>query len=164
MAAAQTRHALWWGTLACGLVLAGADIATAQSPGPWQGDPCGYFRNRRVSGRCNATGNWQVNLGGRFAVYFRDGSKGWATAQQAVNRSAITGGAPAADTPSALPPPPDEPPPISAQELTEAAALASTAATDAAPATEAAAMPSEIDADDAASEAPDPDVDGEGPK
>lgn len=36
----------------------------AQALGPWQGDPCNYFRSRGVGGLCTAAGNWQVNVGG----------------------------------------------------------------------------------------------------
>ncbi|KPF79369.1 hypothetical protein IP88_02015 [alpha proteobacterium AAP81b] len=52
-----------------------ADTAIAQTPGPWQGDPCGYFRAQNARGRCTPEGRWRVAAGGNtFNVYNVNGS------------------------------------------------------------------------------------------
>lgn len=67
-------------TLSTGLSLAlvfalFADPVFAQLPGPWQGDPCGYFRARNARGRCTPEGRWRVAAPGNvFNVYNIDGS------------------------------------------------------------------------------------------
>ncbi|KPF79367.1 hypothetical protein IP88_02005 [alpha proteobacterium AAP81b] len=139
--------------LLCGLALAGADAAAAQpaGAGPWKGDPCGYFRQRRVPGRCTGVGNWQVNNGRFFFIYYADGSS-----RSNVGEMAAVG------APRSPPPPPPRPPdpgPLPRPQATAAAAPAAEAA-----ARKATPADADAKATDAPFGDPVPEIVDEGPK